>query len=218
MQSLELLEELPSFLSVGTNTAKQKQLPSFCLGIETSQHSRTHVTNTWLELVRVALWSHYIHTLQTLQDFCPGGITVKPVSKALLERHHIKEAWAFRPEFHQVFCHGLGPGSARNLQNILKRCCRMKITCVHKFGLCIGATTRVLNVENATLTWTTPLPGLPLIQCLPLSLAVALHRSSVIFPDIYIHNDFLPDVSVGCPKLTSGNRLLTYATVEWYSV
>lgn len=55
MQSLELLEELPSFLSVGTTTAKQKQLSSFRLGIETSQHSRTHVTG-WnpLELI-----SHY---------------------------------------------------------------------------------------------------------------------------------------------------------------
>lgn len=94
----------------------------------------------------------------------------------------------------------------------------MKIICVHKFGLCISATTRVLHAEIATLTWTTPLPGLTLIPCLPLSLAVALHRSSVIFPDIYIHNDFLRDVSVGCPKLTSCNRLLTYATVEWYSM
>lgn len=63
MQSLELLEELPSFLSVGTTTAKQKQLSSVCLGIETSQHSETHVANT----------------LHTLQDFCPGGIPVKLV-------------------------------------------------------------------------------------------------------------------------------------------
>lgn len=157
MQSLELLEELPSFLSVGTTTEKQKQLSSFCLGIETSQHSRTHVTKTWLELVRITLHSHTTHTTR----FLPGRNPYQTglVSKALLERHHIREARVFPPQFHWVFCHGQGPGSARNLQNILKRCLRMKITCIYKFGLCIGAATRVLHVENAILTRTTPLPG-----------------------------------------------------------